>query len=330
MGKISRTTEYKYVGFHLDEKGNCEYHIGQKDNIVAGQINAIKSIANMSNVGSKFLAVRLELYESCFIHSLLYGLEAWHQHTKTEINHLEKVQAKTLCQLLQLPRSTPYLGLLNELGMWRMQERIDYRRIMFLQNLLKSDDRRLCKRVVLDQREAEEDGTFYETTKEKLINYNIDPDEIASMSKSELKKTIKGRIEEKMTTIISEAAKNMTKLRFTAETEFKRKEYVMKMDGIESLHTLKTRLNMLPVYSNYKGDITMDNMCWHCKKEEDNTEHLIECTALGETFLTKEDLKNSYNVELWKVMNERTKYNLENRKKEKDEERLSRRTPCYS
>merc|ERR1712072_542630 len=109
MGK-----EYKYVGFHLDEKGNCLHHIERKGNKMSGQINAIKSIANMSNVGNKFLAVRLELFESCVVHSLLHGLETWHQHTKTEIDNLEKIQAKALCQLLQLPRSTPYLGLLNE------------------------------------------------------------------------------------------------------------------------------------------------------------------------------------------------------------------------
>ena len=330
LGKITRTKEYKYVGFHLDEKGNCLHHIDTKSNKTAGQINANKSIANRTNVGNSFLAVRLELYESCFVHSLLHGLEGWHQHTKTEIAELEKIQAKALCQLLQLPRSTPYLGLLNELGMWRMQERMDYRRIMYLQNLLKSDDRRLCKRVLQNQREEEEDGTFYQTTKETLTNYNIDADAIENMSKSELKKTIKNKIEKKMAVVVGEASKKMTKLRFTMETGFKRKEYIMKMDGIEGLHTLKTRLNMLPVYSNFKGDTTMENVCCHCKSEEDNTEHLVECTALGETFLSKEDLKNSNNVELWKVINERTRYNLENRPKANGSEESSRSTPCYS
>ena len=332
LGKITRTTEYKYVGFHLDEKGNCLHHIEQKGGKVAGQINAIKSIANSSNTGSKFLAVRLELYESCFIHSLLHGLETWHEHSKTEIKNLEKVQYKALCQLLQLPRSTPYLGLLNELGMWRMQERIDYRRIMFLQNILKSDDRRLVKRIVHNQRQDEEDGTFYQTTKEKLESYQIDPHEIENMSKSELKKTIKTRIEEKMVSLIDEASKKMTKLRLTLGTEFKRKSYLMEMDGNESLHTLKTRLNMLPVHNNFKGDVTLDTQCSHCKSAEDTTEHLIECPALGATFLNKEDLKNTCNTELWRVINERTRYNLENRRSAKSKEKDSSRstTLCYT
>ena len=333
LGKITRTAEYKYVGFHLSEKGNCLHHIEQKDSKVAGQINAIKSIASMANVGPRFLAVRLELYESCFIHSLLHGLEAWHEHSKTEIKNLEKLQAKALCQLLQMPRSTPYLGLLNELGMWRMEERIDYRRIMYLQNILKSDNKRLIKRIVINHRESEEEGTFYATTKEKLENYKIDPLEIETMSKSELKKIIKGRIEEKMATLIEAASKKMKKLRFVdgVDVEFKRKNYLMEMDGVESLHTLKTRLNMLPVSSNFKGDINMNNKCSHCKGAEDTTEHLVECPALGETYLTTGDLKNSYNIELWKAINERTRFNLENRKNaEEKEKECSRQTPCYS
>ena len=43
------------------------------------------------------------------------------------------------------------------------------------------------ERVVLDQKESEEDGTFYMTTKNILKKYNIEIDDIASMEKSELR-----------------------------------------------------------------------------------------------------------------------------------------------
>ena len=83
--------------------------------------------------------------------------------------------------------------------------------------------------------------------------------------------------------------------------------------------------------SNFKGDINMNNKCSHCKGAEDTTEHLVECPALGETYLTTGDLKNSYNIELWKAINERTRFNLENRKNTKEmEKECSRQTPCYS
>ena len=317
MGKITKTDEYKYVGFHLNKDANCLFHIEHKNGSIKGQITALKSIANYYNVGSKFILVRLYLYEACIVHSLLHGIEAWNRQTKTELKNLEKIQAYALCQILELPRSTPYIGLLSELGMWRIQERIDYRRIMYTQNLLKSDDRRLAKRVILDQKESEEEDTFYDTAKQRLEKYGVDIDMIADMKKSELKKTVKERINNKMEAMFEETAEKMKKLRFITDFKCKRKEYFTQMDGFECLQTIKTRLNMLPVYANYRADVSMQSTCEHCGKVEDNTEHLVECEVLGETIITKENLKDTSNAHTWRLINERVRFNLDNRLNQK-------------
>ena len=240
-------------------------------------------------------------------------MEAWNQQSRKEIKNLEKVQAKALCQILEVPISTPYIGILSELGIWKVEYRIDYRRIMFIQNILKSNQRRLAKRVVLYQKETEEEDTIYQTTKKAMDKYGIEIGKIAEMRKSELKKLVKEAISKEMEKDISKAAANMTKLRFITNYEFKRKEYVNRMKGSECIHTLKTRLNMLPVYANYKGDMTKEKTCLHCGKEEDNTEHLVECKQLGETILKKEDINNDDNPGLWRLINERTRYNLNTR-----------------
>ena len=323
LGLVTRTPEYKYMGFHVNEEGNCRFHIEKKGNQISGQVTALKSLVNYCKVGPKFLLVRLEMYESCIVQSLLHGIEAWNKQTRKEIENLEKVQAKALCKLLEIPKTVPYIGLLSEVGMWKVEHRIDYRRIMLMQNILKSDQRRLSKRVVLEQMEADddEDETIYQTTKKKLEHYKIDINQIAEMSKSELKKLVKSRIGEDMEKIIGEAAEKMTKLRFIKDYRCRRKEYMEKMGGFESIHTLKTRLNMLPVYANYKGDLSMESTCMICQNTEDNTEHLVECSGLGETILTREDLQDDGNEQLWKLINERTKYNLESRKKKEKEGR---------
>ena len=253
------------------------------------------------------------MYESCTVKSLLHGIEAWNKQTKKEIKNLEKLQAKALCQILEVPTSTPYIGLLSELGIWKIEYRIDYRRIMFIQNILKSNQRRLTKRVVLNQKETEEEDTIYHTTKKALNKYGIDIENIAEMKKSELKKMVKEAITEQMEKDIRRAAENMTKLRFIKNYEFKRKEYIDKLGGYACMFALKTRLNMLPVFANFKGDVTMEKICVHCKMEEDNTEHLVECRQLGETILKKEDIADDGNPELWKLMTERIKYNLNTR-----------------
>ena len=88
------------------------------------------------------------------------------------------------------------------------------------------------------------------------------------------------------------------------------------------MFVLKTRLNMLPVFANFKGDVTMEKICVHFKMEEDNTEHLVECRQLGETILKKEDIADDGNPELWKLMNKRIKYNLNTGGSKKRDEKL--------
>ena len=100
---------------------------------------------------------------------------------------------------------------------------------MLLQNIKKSEDTRLVKKVLDDQERNEEDGTFYDTTKKMLAEYKIDVKGIAERKKSELKKEIKERIGEKMREVIGKAGENMTKMRFIdKEKEFKRKSSVRK------------------------------------------------------------------------------------------------------
>ena len=182
-----------------------------------------------------------------------------------------------------------------------------------MQNILKSDERRLCKRVVIDQRENEEEDTLYQTTKESLEEYSINIEEIADMNKSELKKKVKEEIRMITDKMIGKERSKMTKLRFTKDNQFERKQYISTFDGFQAMQTLKTRLNMQPIYANYKADIKMERMCPYCTAEEDTTEHLIECNGLGTTILDKEDLKNTDNQQLWKMINERVNFNINNR-----------------
>ena len=90
------------------------------------------------------------------------------------------------------------------------------------------------------------------------------------------------------------------------------KEYIDNMAGSEALKTLKTRLNMQPVYGNYKGDLTKPRLCQYCEEEDDTTEHLVSCNVFGWKF-EKEQLTNEKNTELWLQINQLVDFNLKNR-----------------
>ena len=114
------------------------HHILKKGLKIEGHICALRaSLTGYTNVGTMFVLVRLQIYELSIVPSLLYGIEAWNKQTKQELKELEKQQAKALCRLLNMPKSTPYLGLLNEVGIWKIEERLNYRRIMLVQNIIK-------------------------------------------------------------------------------------------------------------------------------------------------------------------------------------------------
>ena len=307
---MSETAEYKYVGLWVNKQGNCCLQIERKSQKMKGEVVGLKSIANYYNVGETFVNVRLELHESCLIPSLLYNLEGWNKLTKAEIKKLEQTQAMILCSLLGIPKTTPYIGLLNEVGMWRIEERIMYRKIMLYHNIYNSPRSRLVKRIIDEQMEEEEEDTFYSNVKEMAMKLDLQMETIGGLTKSRLKVLVKKKIEDRMVKIIKES-ENMTKLRFVdCCEELTRKEYIRKMKGSEAIKALKTRLNMIPIYGNYKGDVTLPRLCSHCNQEEDTTEHLVSCEVFSNDLINPSHLRDEKNVERWRMINELVDSNM--------------------
>ena len=275
---------------------------------------ALKSVASYHNMGETFANVRLQLYDSCIVQSLLYNMEAWCKQSKGELKKLEQIQGRTLCTMLELPRSTPYIGLLSELGIWRIEERLMYRKLMFYNNLWNSDDRRLAKRIIVEQEsENDLDGSFFGTVKEMALSIDVSLENLKSLQKSQLKKLIKEKLNERMLQVIKATIPKMTKLRFlNIPDTFERKPYILHLSGKETIQTLRVRLNMITIYDNYHGDVTLKRMCIHCEGADDTTEHLIECpvfeSALSSTFLCNEN-----NVNTWRQLLEIIEINMDHR-----------------
>ena len=108
---------------------------------------------------------------------------------------------------------------------------------------------------------------------------------------------------------------HMKKLRFVRkQSNFSRRKYVEEMSAKSAIQVMRTRLNMLPVYGNYKHDLSLPRPCPLCKREDDTTEHLILCGEVGNDNITLEDLSDQDNVELWSQINEVIKNNVEKRR----------------
>ena len=312
QGLVKQVKEYNYTGIWLNETGNLSLQIERKQRKVKGKISALKSLASYHNVGTLFFKVRMEMYELCIVPSVLYNLEGWNQISKAEIKKLESIQHKALCSLLHLPKSTPYLGLLRQLGIWRMEEQLMYRKTMLYHNLMNSKEDRLSKKIVRQQQDEEDDDTFYNVTKQYFDRLNIDITSVTTMSKKELKNKLKQELNKRTINIIKKSL-HMSKLRFLSPPEaLETAKYLKCLPGTEALKALKTRLNMQPVYGNFKGDLSKPRLCHYCSKEDDTTEHLLQCEVL-KTELEVMDLFNETDPELWLQINELIEFNLKNR-----------------
>ena len=313
-GKIKEINEYKYIGFWVDKRGSCQLQIEKKKKKIRSEVVALKSIACYSNMGESYVNARIEMYEICIVPSLLHDLESWTKQSKGEIKKLEKIQAEALHKLLELPRSTPYIGLLSELGMWRIEERLMYRKLMFYNNLVASDDRRLAKKIVVEQEENNDlDGSFFGTVTKMADMTGVTIEQVKTLEKGPLKKLIKSKLNTRMLKVISCAHPQMSKMRFLRQSDtFYRKKYIVHLKGKETIQALRTRLNMIPIYGNYRGDLNLKRLCPHCEESDDTTEHILNCKMFHST-LSSDDIYNDSNVETWKQILEVTNFNLEHR-----------------
>ena len=164
--------------------------------------------------------------------AMLYHLEAWSKVSIAELKMIESQQGKALCTLLEIPKTTPHLGILHEVGMWDVECRIAYRKIMFFHNIITSEEQRLVKRLIIKQKNDQEEGTFYMETKRIAESLNIEIDEVEKMEKSQVKKNVKEKVKKKMEEKIDKAAPNMTKLRFIrTPVKLERHKYMEELGG---------------------------------------------------------------------------------------------------
>ncbi len=113
------------------------------------------------------------------------------------MKRLEKVQGDILKRILGLPKSTPYWAILEETGIWPMERRIQYQRLMLFQNLIDSKDERLGKQLIPEQRNNDKKN-WYVYTKEVGKKLGLEIKKAGEVTKKEWKKQINVKIGENL------------------------------------------------------------------------------------------------------------------------------------
>lgn len=271
-GKVTRTKSYKYLGNWLDESATITRQIEEMSNKVKGMIAETKRIGDEKYTGRMSTNVILTIYEMTILPALIFNLEAWTNVRKKDWQEIEKIQATCLKSLFRLPISTPYWGLLVELGIWNIQSRIEYKKLMIWQNIKNSEDTRLSRKVIMEQKERKWEIGWYKELTEIATKHKIDLTGTDTLMKSEWKKLVKERI---ATSIGEEAERKiseMKKLEWLKGQKLERQKYLDNRGITEVSSMLKTKLHMQDIGNNLGNN----HKCIGCKEEE-NLNHLTKC-----------------------------------------------------
>ena len=287
-GIIKKVSEYQCLGLLYHESGTIEQHLKSMTNKGISMIKDAARIGHPHHVGPMSTAVQLFLYEKVIVNSITHNLAGVTYWRKSDIESLEKVQGKLLKIILKLPDSTPYWGLLNELGLWPLEDIINYKKLMLLQNLRTSDDSRITKKLVAYQKEYKIEASWYVSVDEmgKQHAIQMENEELLE-NKTAWKKHIKEQIHHKVTEKSRGKINTMTKLRHQKQQSFTMQSYIQETNIWRVRDLIKVKLELLDIGKNYGKN----RLCYGCKQSEETTEHIIVCKYARE-FVGGECLAN--------------------------------------
>ena len=278
-GEIKQTNQYKYLGEWFNDKGDHSTSISKRKEKVQYLINQIKYYGNEFILGRYTILTRLKIYKTMVYPALFHNVETWSIINNSDLNELEKIQAVILKRICGQRMTTPSFGIMAELGIWPVGKQVEYKKVMLLHNILKSDDNRVIKEIIKYQIENTWRGCWMQETNEILKKNDIDITKMAEKSKEQMKKKIKNTIMQRLQTELSELKKEKTKLRFIEK--FEQKKYLEELTFEDTIEMMKLRLNMIEVKCNYKGMYKNNLRCDVCKSSDDTTEHILQCKQTG-------------------------------------------------
>ena len=231
---------------------------------------------------------------------MTHNMELATNMSRREYQELEKVQSKALKLLYSMPQSTPYWGMLSELGLKPLEYEVHYKRLMLFHNIQNSSDKRIAKQVIEQQRKYKIPNCFYEEIMNSARKLEIEPD-VTNMKKSEWKKRVKAYTKMKVEREMKDKIMNMKKLRFLkAGDELRKKQYTTDCNMKEVTEIMKLRLNMVKISCNMEKK----EQCRMCNECEESTEHILQCESIHEEIGWKrcEWLVETENIEELKQM----------------------------
>ena len=262
--QIKYTNEYKYLGQWYNEKGDHKTTIQKKKEKIEFFIQQIKYYGNEYKIGKYAMTTRIKIYKDVIVPTVFHNIETWSRITKDDINELESMQERMVKSMCEQMISTPYFGLLAEIGVWPIEQQLHYRQILLFHNIVITKETRLITEIIKNQMKEPWKGCWIEEVQKTCKKYNLDINKIPTWTKRECKNTIKKKIEDELNAKVKNLAKEKTKLRFL--NDYSLKPYIKNLEFKECITIIKLRLNMIETKCNFKGNYIKTNYVRYAKK----------------------------------------------------------------
>jgi len=179
-------------------------------------------------------------------------------------------------------RTTSYWGLLAETGIWPLECKIWYKKLMLYRLLMCSEEDRLAKRVLLEQRNMVEHNNWLKGVIEMARELKLNLDEAVAVTKEKWKKCVKAKIQQAIEQRFERMQEGGGKLRLIPY--FGRKRYIVECESRVVQKIVKLRCRMSDIKENYKNKYREVGMvCRLCKRTEETLEHVFnECEKTRE------------------------------------------------
>ena len=101
-----------------------------------------------------------------------------------------------LQRIFKIKRNTPYWGILSESGIWPMEIRIFYKKLMLYHLLITSDEERIARKILVQQIKNNYSNCWYEEIQVILnkLELNITQTQLEELSKIKWKQMVKNKI----------------------------------------------------------------------------------------------------------------------------------------
>ena len=258
--------------------------------------NTILQILNEECFGPYETEVFLRLRESLMMSTLLFNAETWFGVTKKELEQLENVDLRFLCQKFELHSKIPKEMIFLELGIVPVNFLLMKKKLEYLQYILQQPEESLIHQVLMAMIKNPQKNDWIESIRKDMKDLNIQLTfkNIKDTTKEKFKAFLKNVIEEKAFEHLSALKETHSKMADLKYRNLKMQNYLKSEAGFSNSDVnfaLNLRSNILNVKANFCTAQQAGNInCRGCKENKpENQEHIFYCPSLNANSLDNYD-----------------------------------------